>query len=384
MRCDLEPALLRCGHARHKALDDPAASQQRMVMAGGDFHNFLSSLSQSDRAHWESLTPSKREEAEKRFAIFEAWREGEMGAGEAIARFGKSSSRFYRLAAQWSEKPSLEALGVGARAPRTRSKLDPEIVNALQAKVAEVVRLNADASVRRQVELLLEAAGFGNSKPIGTPALRKIVETERRRVDAVGRIGQQVGLDCTAINLPQRNRRPFILYVIIDIGTGLALGFSVGETLDIATGYTAAASDALDWIAQQSRPLPWAPTLMQTILVSGSDEAQSAEIIDWMKSEGLGGNPLRATGRKRFGSQFRKALDDRVGRVQITPARTIEGEALPDNGNMTPWTHAEVKAELRRILAAHNETVLERLAGMKAAEPPPGLLEFLSRLSDRR
>lgn len=383
IRCDLDTALLPPRYGEAGTFDFPAWQPRRLVMVSKDFCEFLSSLPQSDRDHWASLTPPKRKAAEDRFAIFEAWRKGALSAEVAISRFGKSSSRFYRLAAQWREKPSLEALGVGVRAPRTRQKLDPAIVNALQSKVASVVRLNADASIRRQVELLLEAAGFGNTKPIGAVALRKIVEAERRRVDAVGRIGQQIGFDCTAINVPQPGGRPYILYVVIDIGTGLALGFSVGKTLDIASGYGAAAADALDWIAQQTRSLPWAPTLVQTIIVSGDDDAQSASLIDWMKSEGLGGNPLRATGRRRFGSQFRKAFDDRIGRVQITPARTIEGEALPDNGNMTPWPETDVDTELRRTFLAHNEKAFNRLTDMNGTEPASGLIELLARLSAR-
>lgn len=349
-------------------------------VAMSKFAEFLDGLHPSDRAHWQSLTPAKRKDAEARFALFEDFHAGRIAAPNAIERFGKSSSRFYRLSAQWREKPSLEALGVGIRAPKTRTKLDPNVVNALQAHVASVVRLHADASVRRQVELLLEAAGFGSSKPIGTTALRNIVETERRRVDASGRFGQRIAFDCCALNLPQTNRRPYIMYVVIDAGTGIFIGCSVSENVDIVPGYAAAAADALDWLAQNEDRLPWTARLLQTILVSGGEDEESAKLVEWMTKEKVGGNVLRATGPRRFGSQVRKIHRDRIGRLQITPSRTLEGEALPDNGNISPWTREDVEAELRRTLSEQNDTIIAGLTAANASPPPQSLHHLLSRL----
>ncbi|WP_233998171.1 hypothetical protein [Erythrobacter sp. QSSC1-22B] len=355
-----------------------------MSASTGRLTEFLNSLSQAEQDRWDSLTPSRRRDAVKRFDLFELWAKGELSADEAIRRFGKSPSRFYRLAAQWREKPNLDALGVGIRAPRSKTRQVPEIVNALQAKVAEVVRLNADASVSRQATLLLEAAGFGSKKPIGTTALRKIIETERWRVDATGRVGHQICLDCTAINLPRSNRRPYILYVIIDAGTGIVLGFSFGATVDVLSGYTAAASDALTWIERNTSKLPWAPKLTQTIFVSGQDGDASKELVEWMIKEEVGGNVLRASASRRFGSQFRKIIGERLGRVQITPARTLEGEALPDNGIMTPWTDTEVEDELRRTFDDHNASVIFNFTQSLDSTTPVSLLKFLEELARAR
>lgn len=342
---------------------------------------FLESLSQADRARWDSLTPARRRDAEARFDLFEQWADENISAEEAIRRFGKSSSRFYRLAAQWRERPSLEALGVGVRAPRSRAKLDPEVVNALQAKVAEIVRLNADFSVSRQAGLLLEAAGYTGKKPVGITTLRQIVETERRRVEATGSIGHQICLDCSAINLPRPDKRPYILFVIIDAGTGLALGYSVGGAADVVLGYSDAAIDALNWIDQNGSELPWSARLSQTILVSGEDDDASKALVEWMVAEGIGGNVLRANRPRRFGSQFRRLYGERLGRIQITPARTLEGEALPDNGNMTPWPETEVREELRRTFAEHNASIRVDLKRSANSSPPASLIDFLQKLA---
>lgn len=342
---------------------------------------FLSGLSPAERKRWDTLTPARRRDAEARFDIFEQWAQGNLSAEEAIGRFGKSPSRFYRLAAQWRERPRLDALGVGVRAPRSRAKLDPDIVNALQAKVAEVVRLNADASVSRQADLLLEAAGFQGRKPIGTTALRKIVETERRRIEASGRIGHQISFDCTAINLPQESGRPYILYLLADVGTGLALGWCHGKSVDVVAGYAAAAKGALEWMTRHGKDLPWAAKLTQTVLVAGEDGDQSEAMVERLIHEGIGGNVLRASGPRRFGGQFRRIYGERLGRIQITPARTLDGEALPDNGNMTPWTASEVREELRRTFDVHNDIIMRDLDHSTDSSPPASLTDLLEELA---
>lgn len=352
-----------------------------MKASSSSFAEFIADLPDADREQWASLTPARRREAEIRFEIFEAWNAGTIDAQDAIQRIGKSPSRFYRLAAEWREEPSLDALGVGIRAPRKRDKLDPEVVNRLQAKVGEIVRLYADLSVARQAALLMDAAGFGTSMPIGLTTLRKIVEDERRRVDATDRLGYQIGLDCSAINLPQPNGRPYILYVIVDSGTGIALGYSVSATVDVVSGYAAAAQSALQWIAREGANLPWATHLVQTVVVSGEDDASSRQLVEGLQSAGLGGNVLRAISRRRFGSQFRRAYGDRLGRIQITPARTLAGEALPDNGNMTPWPVAEARLELERTFADHNRSVIGRLEHREGSLPPKSLLELLQKLN---
>lgn len=382
IRCYLEIFSLTFGCAYRRSVTSVAFRPVRhMKSTSGKLALFLGSLSPEDRKRWDTLTPARRRDAEARFEVFEEWAQGNLSAEEAIARFGKSPSRFYRLAAQWRERPGLDALGVGIRAPRSRAKLDPDIVNALQAKVAEVVRLNADASVSRQTDLLLDAAGFRGKKPIGTTALRKIVETERRRIEASGRVGHQISLDCTAINLPQEGGCPYILYALADLGTGLVLGWSFARSVDVASGYSAAASDAIEWMTRNEQCLPWSTKLTQTVLVAGEEGDRSEAMVERLIREGVGGNVLRASGPRRFGSQIRKIFGERLGRVQITPARTLAGEALPDNGNMTPWAEAEVRKELRRTFDEHNDAIMRDLDHSTNTSPPASLTDFLEELA---
>lgn len=350
------------------------------------FADFLSGLSPADRQRWTTLTAARRRNAEKRFDLFERWRREEIGADQAIAEWGKSPSRFYRLAAQWREQPGLEALGVGIRAPRKKSKLNPDIVNALQARVAEVVRLNSDASVRRQVALLLDATGVEIGADIGTPAVRKIVETERRRIDASGRVGNAIGLDCSAINFARPDGRPYVLFAIVDMGTALILGWCVSNRAEIASGYGRAAAGALAFIAAHAHDLPWATQFLQAVIVEGDDPDVAVTMVTELADAGIGGNHLLANAdnpSRRFGSQFRKVIGDRIGRVAITPARTLRGDAVPDNGNMTPWPRSEVEQEVRRTFEEHNSSILGRLKATTASPPPEDMMRLLDHIAHR-
>lgn len=362
-----------------------------MSKAGGtelrlEFADFLSSLSPADRECWSTLTAARRKNARKRFDLFERWRREELGPDEAIAEWGKSPSRFYRLAAQWREQPSLDALGVGIRAPRKKSKLNPEIVNALQAKVAEVVRLNSDASVRRQVALLVDATGVEIGVDIGTPAVRKIVETERRRIDASGRLGWAIGLDCSAINFARPDGRPYVLFAVVDIGTALILGWCVSDRAEIASGYGRAAAEALAFIATRAQELPWTTHFSRAVIVQGEDPDAAVGMMRDLAEAGIQGNHLLANAAnpaRRFGSQLRRAMGVRIGRLAITPSRTLRGEALPDNGNMTPWPRSEVEEEVKRTFEEHNSLVLARLEATTASPPPLEMMRLLDHVAHR-
>ena len=103
--------------------------------------------------------------------------------------------------------------------------------------------------------------------------------------------------------------------------------------------------------------------------------------MEQLTSKKVGGNVLRASGSRRFGSQFRKICGERLGRIQITPARALKGEALPDNGNMTPWRIDEVRGELRRTFSEHNASAIGGFDGSTDSAPSASLLELLQHLA---
>lgn len=353
------------------------AGEEKMTIVGDAFPP---GLPESDRPRWAGMTADQRNKARQRLAAFQAWTSGEMGIDAAVAASGLSRSRFYRLAADWRSSPSLAALGTFTGGGAARQRLDPEAVNSLQAVVAEVVALNAGASVSQLVRLMVERAGVGEGKLPGTIRLRNIVEDELRRVAATGDAGSAVRFDCTAVNLPQANGRPFVMFACIDTGTRLILGAAMAEE-PLTRGHSAAASDAQQRIAADLSALPWALRMARAEITAGVDEEASVALLQRLRSGGVHANVQLARVPKRFGAYFRKAVGERIGRIAITPGRTQEGVAMPDNGDMTPWSLADASAALATAVDAHNAALLPALP-TSHGRPPDDLrliLELISR-----
>lgn len=334
------------------------------------------SLPGSDGAKWDAMTPQQRARAAERLEAIEGWRAGDLPLDEAVAASGLSRSRFYRVAAEWRAAPSLAALGAFAGAGASRSRLDGEAVNRLQSVVGRVVALNAGASVSSLVRLMVEAAGVEEARLPGAVSLRAIVDAELRRIAMSGEAGHAVRFDCSAINLPQADGRPWIMFACVDAGTGAILGAAVAATAEAATGYPLAARDALARVAGPLAGLPWALRLARIEMTAGVDVAAAADLRERLVGSGVAGVQV-ASAEKRFGRYFRQVVGDRVGRIAITPARTEAGEAMPDNGDMTAWSGAEAGAALAAAVDAHDAEVLARLAGGADARPPEDLVRTL-------
>lgn len=340
------------------------------------------SLPESDWAEWDSMAPSQRERAAKRLAAFEAWKTDGLPVDEAIRLSGLSRSRFYRLAADWYAAPGLKALGAAVGSGSAGSRLDPRAVNALQAVVARVVRFNHLAKISQLVRLMVEAADLPpGAKLPGETRLRRIVEDELRRVAGQGEAGNQVRFDCTAINLPQADGRPHIMFVCLDEGTRAILGYAVRSTPDASAGYAGAAADALRRIDTRLAALPWALRTKQMIITAGTDTAASIALVEKLAAHGVRGAVQLTQVPKRFGRYYRKLVGTRLGRIEITPARTEKGLAMPDAGDMTPWSMADASAAVGVIVDQHNAGVLANVSQGSGSRPPDDLQLALSVLA---
>lgn len=335
------------------------------------------SLPKADRERWSGLTDAQRETASARLAAFVAWRDGGIDVDTAAAKVRLSRSRFYRLAAAWRGAPSLAALGVSPAVDGARSRLDPEAINALQGKVGEVVRLNAGASVAEIVRHLVEASEVAADRLPGAVKLREIVEVELRRRAATHEAGHAVQFDCSAINLPREAGRPHILFACLDVGTGLVLGTAVGEEADEGLGYREAAQDARSRIAGPLARLPWAQRLARVEMTAGVDLDRAVAFIKRLETAGVAPLPQLARRPRRYGRYIRAVAGARIGRIEITPARTEAGAALPDNGNMKPWTKDQAKAAVSRAFDDHNAMLLPRLHEESDGRPPDELDRLL-------
>ncbi len=339
-------------------------------------------LPETDRDRWTALTAAQRRRAVTRISAIERWNDDSIPIDLAEQESGLSRSRFYRMAADWRAAPSLSALGISIGTVGTRTRLDPQAVNALQAIVSDVVAMNAGASVSQLVQLMVQRAGVPTDALPGTSKLRAIVEDEQRRVAATGEAGNAVRFDCSAINLPREGGRPWIVFACLDEGTRLVLGTAVLAEADAAVGYRAVATDARERIDRVRDELPWAVRTARIEITAGADLEASADLVRSVMAAGVRVRPQLASVPRRFGRYIRAIVGTRIGRVEITPLRTLEGPALPDNGDMTPWTQEEAATAVRKAVDQHNEAVLAELGGRGGGRVPDDLARMLDQLAE--
>lgn len=305
------------------------------------------------------MTIAQRARARDRLDAITAWRAGEMPLDRALTASGLSRTRFYTVAAEFRAAGTLESLGAFAGAGASRERLDPDVVNALQAVVPEVVAMNKGASVSQLVRLMVEAAGVEEGRLPGSTRLRGIVETEQRRRDATGQAGFALKLDFTAINLPRADGRPHIMFTLIDEGTRLILGSWVGPIPDFETGYREATINVHAGLDYGDFKLAWADRLQRIDITVGPDRERSAALRARLIDGGVRAQVNLAP--ERYGRYFRRLIGERVGRVAITPLRTVEGLAVPDNGDMTPWSDDAAASAVALAVDRYNDAIMSEL-----------------------
>ena len=344
---------------------------------------------QEERSSWEAMSPSLRRRAAVRLALMRRWSgdRGGLTAADAAVIAGVGTKRFYEMAAAWSRSAGLAAVGAYATAPVERSaRIDVRVNGALQAVVSKVVDAVPE---RASVELLrrsLEAAArlhlaraFPDARSLVMPSpnvLRDIVARELHRRSEKGRLGDSVVGDCSATTMLTTDGEPYVLFCLIDRGTRRILGHAFGSLSDSVAAYGRAAGDALAATAvPASRPLAWAERSRQMNLVQGLD-ADAWHGLEERVAR-LAGAPQFGpiVNDRRFGSQYRRFVGDRVGRVVFRPSWTIEAPAdlkgqRFDGKAAADWVAAEV--------AGYNAA----LGGDGAAEPstvapPEGLVATL-------
>lgn len=341
---------------------------------------FPATLPETDRARWFAMTPKQRQKVDVRLQAITSWHEGVIGIDEAVKASGLSRSRFYTVAARWREAPSLASLGGFTGAGGAHQKVDSDVINALQAVIADVYAVNKGATVNRLAQLMVDASGIDGARLPGIQRRRAIVEAEIRRVDATGQAGHALKGDICAINLPRQGGRPHLLYVLIDEGTRLILGAWTQGELDEVSGYRGAAQDAQQRIASHLGNMYWTDRLMRIELKV--QEQERGKLLRQKLQDG-GAAVLPQGSPKGYGKYFRKLVGLRIGRIEITPARTEEGSALSDNRDPAPWNDEEARGAVTLAVNQYNAEILASLDQVGRRKVPPDdlviALELLSR-----
>lgn len=331
----------------------------------------------ADRAEkmWASLTASQRGRVEKRFRALLLWNDGrgETNVAEAAEAAGVSVSRFYRIAAEWRKSRSFESLGVFAGSIERRSKIAPEVAASLSEAAREAVMMFGGAStselVARTVRMARLPAGV---RLPGMTKLREIVTAEVRRATAYAPLGQTILFDCVATSLPRFDRRPHLAFLCIDGGTGMVLGSATGDIEAPANGYAQAANNAVQAIDTAMGDWRWSNVFSLMRVTAGQDLDPLARTMRMLNVMFLATHFILERDDKRYGRLIAQTIGPRLGRIAFTPTRTLAGDALATNGDMTPWTEEEAERELRRATDAHNQSILSK--GLQGSKEMPANL----------
>lgn len=354
---------------------------------------------QDQREAWENLDEATQRRTCERLEVILEWEAAETGltAKDAARRLGLGLSRFYKMAADWRATGDFEVLGtIRAKHGKRRSKLDPEVVNALQSVVADVVARNEDATVSHLVRLMVAESGVEDLEPPrrlpSSMKLREIVEAEMRRSAALAKAGNQIAFDCCALTWAATPDQPFCLFLVIDRGTRAVLGHHVGLFEEGLKGFAAAASDALDNMSDLD--LPWSHDMLGMQMVVGAKREPYDRLSRRLERE-LSVSAKLASSEKRFGRYVLELLGPRLGRVVFAPRSTgFEADMEPDlrvdasmplvNGEVDVRSPEWVAETVASDLSYHNMTEVGRSLVRATSDrgiPPRRLRDLLEQVS---
>lgn len=376
-------------------LGSPQLTDSELSGAPTDVEALLGrALRREEASAWEAMSPSLRRRARERVELMRRWTEDRAGltAADAADIAKVKPKRFYEMASAWKKDPGLAAVGAYATAPIERQpRIDPRVNAALQANVAAVVAAHQQESVETLRRLLEDVARSeldqiegGSELKLPSPNVtRAVIERELHRAREMRLLGESVVLDCCATTMRRPDGSPHVLFSIIDRGTRRIMGHALGSIEASVEGYARAAAAALNAIeASPPGALPWATEARRFDVVVGRDAQVWDDLLGfWRRGAGM---PDVGTivNERRFGSQYRKFVGDRVGRIVFRPTWTTAPAAAEAGGEVFTETEAADRAALE--VASYNETQALAPDLPHRDEPPRALEAALRLLSEPR
>lgn len=341
---------------------------------------------------WQTMSPSLRQRATIRINLLTRWiggkpTRGDLTAVSAAGIMGVEPKRFYQMASAWRKAPGLVAVGAYAAAkPERAARIDPRVNAALQSHVPKIVGENKGASVealRRALEAAVRAELPELDEPEGgmrMPSLnvvRAVITRELNRIAEIRLAGESIVFDCCPTAMRAADGTSHVVFCLIDRGTLAILGQALGSLDASVDAYARVAREALARIDDAfGRSLPWAGSTRRIDLVVGQDgKALTARLESYRSEPGaIEAGPI--TNDKRFGSQFRKYVGDRIGRVVLRPTWVTNLPPMQDGDEV--FSDAQALERLNLEVEAYNTAkVLEREPVDAVAGPPAGLVEAL-------
>lgn len=327
---------------------------------------------------WASMPTDWRAKAVTRIGVLRRWVDepGEMTAAEAAEEIGAAVSRFYEIASAWKANPTLNAVGSTSKPGRKGSRLDGDVVNAIQSVLPKLVEAaGRDAKTSELINKLTEHPKLSGMSLPHANTLRTMIEREKRRVKSETQVGGRPGFDVSVCELLRHDGMPHVLFATIDRTSRIILGFTVGELARSHAAYARAARDALDRIDRKdSALLPWADSTSRIDVIVGDDLDAWTEAKAAYDAAPLGPVFGLVEKGKRYGRYLKIAAGDAIGEMKIHPARTGT-ELKPTAGNA--YTDAEAIAAIEVEVARHNAEIMSNNVATGAPRPAPVTLRML-------
>ena len=354
-------------------------------------------FSPADVATLAILTNRERKVLTRRMNAIAAYLAG--GATESTRHAlaaGLSVPHFFVLLREWRDSRSLAAIAPNVR--RTRSStVDPKVRTEVEAAVSSPKDASDDGESKETLAQRLHR-DLGGSPSMSV--LRRLVDEERGRAErgeagGFDGFGRRIVFDSAGLPLPVRPDGEgeavwAVASFVVDVATGLILGFGLGHH-ETAGGMNAqAALNAVTWLEDRTLDDPLDPGRRTAFtVVIGHDDAMSV----LREGARLLALPVDVTivdggGSYRQGAQLLRLIGRRVGTLELRPRQAKDfPKPLPESTSdkeaaveaMTPYVAGIVVSE---NIKAYNEPLLAQLR--RPAIPLQSVVEDLRILYDVR
>ncbi len=189
------------------------------------------------------LSSARRHELARRLDAISRFVDGlgleRIDARQAAGIAGVSVPRIYSMSSAWRRCRSVASLGVYAAEKPTRAKrMEPEVRQRATSLIDAIL---ADDPLATPAAISRRLAAEDVAIPVAT--VRRLVVEARRRL-APGTFGSRIVLDSAGLDATLYGMR-MRLYAVVDVGTGLVLGWVDGTDRSRSRGLAFAVDDAL-------------------------------------------------------------------------------------------------------------------------------------------
>lgn len=238
----------------------------------------------------------------------------------AAGAAGTGVSTFYAIARRWREAPSLAALGVHATSDGPGKRMD-EAEEGFDARIREWLREDPDLTVSDiRTRLGADVPGHPAFATVRRTAQRVLRGLPPRRP-----FGSEVVFDSAGIDLSlEAGSDPAVLRLnaVVDVATGLVLGWDVGPEADMLASYARAVRRAWPRIGREKIVAERRGGGLSRLDLTGAAASGEVPTLHVNLVPGIGadfpaGGDVAVHANPRTGASLVAALGERLGPVWI-------------------------------------------------------------------